>query len=211
MKYRLKIQLVMTIIILSAFAGFSLAEPPDWAGEGGIRAALEACEADLAACQELPCTTLPGDGYTGAPLSYTENGDGTFTDDNTGLMWEIKTLDGSIHDYNNVFSWTATGVDPDGTVFSVFLMELNSTGFAGYSDWRIPTVKELQSLVDYSQSLPAISPDLPGVMTGVGIYYWTSTPAVSPSDAWFVHFDDGIVNANPKFWQQRVRAVRSEW
>ena len=196
---------------LIVLPGLSAAAPPDWVGAGGIRAALETCETKLAACLELPCGIFPGDGYTGALLSYTDNGDGTFTDNNSGLMWEIKTLDGSIHDYNNIYSWSTTGEDPDGTVFTVFLEGLNTISFADYDDWRIPTVKELQSLVDYSQSGPAISPELPGVMIGVGIYYWTSTPAVSPSDAWFVYFDDGIVNANPKFWSHRVRAVRKGW
>src|SRR5207249_5145188 len=48
----------------------------------------------------IPCagTGQDGDLQKGAPLSYTDNGDGTITDNNTGLMWEKLSMDGSVHD-----------------------------------------------------------------------------------------------------------------
>ena len=163
-----------------------------------LKAELASCQEDLAACLAEPCASFPGDGQTGAPLSYTDNGDGTFTDDNTGLMWEIKTNDGSIHDVNNTYTWAASG----------FLGTLNTTWFAGYSDWRLPTVKELQSLADYRTVTPAAS--VPGETASW--YYWSSTSrAINEDYAWDVNFLSGFVSYYDKGAEFYVRAVRGGW
>jgi hypothetical protein len=191
----------------------SWAEKPPWAGKN-MPTELETCEEELEDCLEVcveePCIVFPGDGYVGADLQYEDNDDGTFTDLNTGLVWEIKTLDGSIHDVNNTYTWTdlADGdyTNPDGTAFA-FIDELNKTKFAGYTDWRLPTVKELQSLIDYSNYLEAVDPDFPGEV--VSYLYWSST---SHDDiehyAWGVGFRKGKVFGYSKFGSTRVRAVR---
>ena len=195
--------------------------------EAHNQGALKACEAELATCQEdlaaclaEPSAIFPGDGQTGAPLRYTDNGDGTFTDDNTGLMWEMKTNDGSIHDVDNRHTWTdpsdGDDTNPDGTVFTVFLAGLNDpqNPFAGYTDWRLPTVKELQSLVDYSTHSPSAS--VPGETTPDMAFYWSSTShAVNANWAWDVDFGYGYVGicgkiADPDFTDY-VRAVRGGW
>jgi hypothetical protein len=49
------------------------------------------------------------------------NGDGTATDYDTGLQWEQKTDDGSVHDKDNTYSWSPTLGPPDGTAFTAFL------------------------------------------------------------------------------------------
>lgn len=68
--------------------------------------------------------------YTGLEMSYTDNGDGTITDNITGLMWQQdpgqKMTWSEAHDY------------------------LESINLAGYDDWRIPTIKELYSLIQFS-------------------------------------------------------------
>src|SRR3972149_7394926 len=97
-------------------------------------ASLTTCTDDLAAC-ETEAQVFPGDGYAnpdafgvsghGPALSYTDNGDGTFTDNNTKYMWEIKDQSGGVHDVDNNYNWTDTidadNTDPDGTLFTVFL------------------------------------------------------------------------------------------
>ncbi len=199
--------------------------------------ALEACEAELASCQEQPGITFPGDGWPedaypsgGAPLSYTDNGD-TFTDDNTGLMWEIKlAADGSLCDFEeqvdrnvhcvqNRYTWTADVEEPswafDGTAKTEFLALLNDAQFAGHDDWRLPTVKELQSLVDYGAYSPAAS--FPGEtaidfeLDSSGVYYWSSTSTVDVHYAWDVSGSVGNVLSHVKVNAYHVRAVRGGW
>jgi hypothetical protein len=46
---------------------------------------------------------------------YGVNGDGTVTDYDTGLQWEQKTADGSVHDLGNEFDWSPSLGPPDGT------------------------------------------------------------------------------------------------
>lgn len=88
----------------------------------------------------------------GAPTRFIDNGDGTICDHETGLMWEKKNL--TPFGYTptsllNSYSWTAAGDDfntPTGTVFTDFLARLNLGRLAGYSDWRISTEVETQTL-----------------------------------------------------------------
>ena len=90
--------------------------------------------------------------YTINPPSYTKldaqgnalpDSDSSWSmvkDNVTGLMWEMKTDDGSIHDKDNTYNW--------GDAQSVFIAKLNATNYGGFSDWRLPTFKELSSIVN---------------------------------------------------------------
>src|SRR5882724_11223295 len=79
----------------------------------------------------IPCagTGQDGDLRAGASLSYTDNRDGTVTNNN-GLVWEKLSHDGSIHDATNKYTLDQA--------FSVHVAALNSTSFAGHNDWRLP-------------------------------------------------------------------------
>src|SRR5437773_1945670 len=54
----------------------------------------------------IPCagTGHDGDLRKGAPLAYVDNGNGTITDVNTGLMWEKLSDDGTVHDKDNLYT-----------------------------------------------------------------------------------------------------------
>lgn len=71
-------------------------------------------------------------------------------DDTTGLIWEVKTTDGSIHDKNKTFDWEGA--------HEVFLAELNQSKFGGFSDWRMPTTDELSRLT-VEGAEPLIDPE----------------------------------------------------
>lgn len=157
---------------------------------------------------------VPGDGtvQAGATLRYRDNGNGTITDKNTLLIWEKKnSLDSTpdlsnLHDADNTYLWSGDGAEE--TIWD-WLDDVNAeggTGFAGRSDWRIPNVKELQSIVDYENANPAVDP----VFGDTASDYWSSsTLTVFPTSAWFVNFVDGFVNLGGKSSNTIfVRAVR---
>jgi hypothetical protein len=185
---------------------------------------------ELETCLAEPQGVFPGDGVTGPALRYQDNGDGTTTDLNSRLMWEQKHTESGIHNVNNIYTWSSTGTEPDGTAFTEFLDTLNNKcdgdettactrhedcagignglcGHAGYRDWRMPNIKELQSIVDYGTFNPVISADFPGASAAVST--WSSTTLVPfPADAWFIFFGDGLVFDARKVLPVRVRAVR---
>lgn len=172
----------------------------------------------------MGAVVVPDDGtmQAGAPLSYTDNGDGTITDNNTGLMWEKKSDDGGLHDKDRNYLWSLGA----GTVDTVWdwLDDVNAeggTGFAGYDDWRLPNAKELESLVHYENPSPKVARAFNNhcvagitVLTGsctAGAGYWSSTTwARSTSRAWYVSFwdVDGGLSVGVKDSGYRVRAVR---
>lgn len=118
---------------------------------------------------------------------YTLSDDGqTIADSTTGLMWAVETL-------------------PRMTQEKAFEAAKAST-LSGHSDWRVPTVRELQSIVDHSRSNPACALVFRAKSAG----YWTSTDyAPDPANAWFVYFDYGDANADYKTDDFFVRLVRS--
>lgn len=152
-----------------------------------------------------------GDIQAGPEFSYTDNGDGTITDNNTGFTWEKMSDDGSIHDINNLYNWA--------DAFAVHIATLNSTNFGGHNDWRLPNRHELQSLVNAGVATPAVSPEFnDDCVVGCSILecsctvdnpHWTSTTHVtSNSTAWVVIFEQGISNTQAKTATRKVRAVR---
>ena len=135
-------------------------------------------------------------------------------------MWEMKDAsDGAAdfnkpHDVDNTYTWSSTEPAPDGTAFTDFLAPLNgevtsstaSEQLGGYSDWRLPTSAELQTIVDDC----SVSPCIDSVFgPTAATFYWSSTSwAGGPLNAWGVDFDDGLVGILGKSNDSRVRAVR---
>lgn len=112
-------------------------------------------------------TTCPGEGsafhgqdsqYDGAQPGFTDNGDGTITDNNTGLMWQ-KTPGAKV-------TWAQASAGA------------SSFSLAGHNDWRLPTIKELYSLIDFSGLTGTSAQDsIPFIDTDYFVFNYGDTSA----------------------------------
>jgi hypothetical protein len=137
----------------------------------------------------------------------------TVTDMTTCLEWEKKTATAGLNNVDNLYTWSAVDINPDGTVFTVFFKGLNAASFARHRDWRIPSdegqntagqPEELESIVDDTQ-FPTLDPIFgPTSPTG----YWATSTASSPHLAWYVYFGNGGTFVLGKTQNLRARAVR---
>ena len=121
---------------------------------------------------------------------FIDNSDGTVTDTKTGLMWQQETV------LNK--TWQEA------------LDYVRDLKLAGYDDWRLPNIHELQSIVDYGRYNPSI--DAKAFLGTVSSDYWSSTTYASSTDgAWCVDFYyGGYVYNYSKTDAYAVRAVRKE-
>lgn len=201
---------------------------------------------------------------------FVDNGDGTVTDREHGLMWERTVKEDGAQDFANLqdsdnrYPWagrcsvaTSKLCQPNaasatactaGAEFSLngcsqcsggdgvcdvtdgvdtvwqWLLDLNGDSFAGHSDWRVPTVEELASVVDRSTFGPAMGPLLAGASCGTACTdvtnpacgcaadnsYVTATHyADSSTTVWTIDGYDGAWGGGGKRIAFRVRAVRS--
>ena len=112
---------------------------------------------------------------------FVDNGDGTVTDLKTGLMW--------LQDAN--FPKQSLPIQ----VAKKYLVKLNRGEYEnrGYTDWRLPSVKEFQALVDKSRSSPALSVGHPFLHVQNG-YYWSSSGGINIVEyVWLMDIAYGIV------------------
>ena len=161
----------------------------------------------------VPCAGTGQDGelQAGAASALADNRDGTILDRHTGLVWEKLSDDGGIHDKDRSYTWEAAFTR---------IAALNASAFAGYTDWRVPNQKELESIVDYGRSNPAIASAFrTGCTSGCSVttcscatsqaYTWSSTTLQdSQSLAWALLNEDGSSLNQVKSADWGVRAVR---
>lgn len=136
----------------------------------------------------------------GAPETATN----CVTDNLTGLIWARNAnLDGN-KTWSNAVAYCENLI------------------YGGYSDWRLPNVKELESLIDFGWSAPALcntvgtghwqdNNPFTGVSSGSAVYYWSSTKYAPPVYwVWYVDLDSGLVEIchTPEEWTLRVWPVR---
>lgn len=119
-----------------------------------------------------------------SPTNYTNNKNGTITDNYTGLVWKQCTQGMSGSDCK-------TG-SPSLRIWSKARTECDDLVFAGKSDWRMPTLKELQSIVNTKGFDPAINKNF--FLNTSDSPYWTETsPAEYVASKFTVLFSDGSV------------------
>jgi hypothetical protein len=149
-------------------------------------------------------------------------------------MWEKKDDSTGIHGQTNTYTWGMTDAPytMNGTMVTNFLNVLNDVAgggancFASHCDWRIPNVKELQSIVDYE--IPSPGPTVDAAFhnvagctgctdvratscscTASGNHWSSATNRLFPGIAWVVTFGSGgVFNGYDKSFGYAVRAVR---
>lgn len=148
-------------------------------------------------------TCRPEQASTSPDANFTVHENGTVTDASTGLMWKVcpeglqgkQCTDGKAR----LLNW------PDAIDLA---SAANKEKFVGHADWRVPNIKELQSLVEASCFNPSINekifPNTPGT------WFWSSTSlASSPGSAWGIGFGAGYGFVKDKTSQTgMVRLVR---
>jgi hypothetical protein len=142
----------------------------------------------------------------GIARSYTDNGDGTITDNTTGLMW-VKS------GYADTDTTPATTYTADTSwrkyTWADALSYCDRLDYAGYTDWRLPNIYELYSicLLEPTHGAPFIDTT---VFTNTNSsYYWSGTTYPSLTTlALGVFFNAGPVNGNNKTNSYYVRPVR---
>lgn len=117
---------------------------------------------------------------------FTDHGDGTVSDNLTGLMWTKDSSSGYLED----------------VPWSIALDYINGMNEGihenfGHADWRLPNLRELQSLIDYNIGDPALPPGHPFINVRQSRYWSSTTWASSPDYAWYV-FSTGGVSAGNK-------------
>lgn len=142
--------------------------------------------------------------YVINPPSYTwliANGEAMVRDNVTGLIWEVKSDAGGIHDKDNRYAWN---------VVDSFIDQLNTELYGGYNDWRLPTRKELMSIVDYGAYGPAA--DTYYFQYTMSSYYWSSNDSGynTTSGICGVNFISGQDSTSNLTDQYYVRAVRGQ-
>jgi uncharacterized protein (TIGR03437 family) len=125
---------------------------------------------------------------TSLRANFTDNGDGTVTDNHTGLMWQ-KADSGTAMPWDDALRYS------------------EGLSLAGFDDWRVPNIKELQSINEERLVNPSLDRTYFSGMLPAET--WSSTTQInSPTKAWTVDFALGIASYREKAESLRVRSVR---
>ena len=124
---------------------------------------------------------------------FTRNASGVVTDSRTHLEWQ--------DDYSN------NGGSIKNTTWRNAIDYCVNLNLDGNTDWRLPNLNELTSLVDDVKYNPAINPTF--VNTNSNDYWSSTTYASNYDSAWIVSFGYGFQNGNTKDYNYYVRCVRA--
>lgn len=140
-------------------------------------------------------------GFAWLEPRFLDHGDGTVTDTFTGLMWtKNANLPGGSKNWQEALDYVAE-------------MNMETHVNFGYTDWRLPNVRELHSLIDFGEHEPALTSGHPfiNVQPEWITYFWSSTPFAHDSyrgQAWRVCLTFGVVHIDPKTSTWYVWPVR---
>lgn len=169
---------------------------------------------------------------SGALLGTGPSDWGCTLDNTTGLLWEVKQTTG-LHSQSHTYSWFnsnpllnggQSGTPTGGVCQTVgrcdtekFVTDVNAEGLCGFNDWRMPSSKELLSIVDFGTVTrivdTAFFPDLIGAKpySNPTPSFWTGIPYASQANsAISVVFSFGADGPKTKDYPYKVRLVRNQ-
>jgi len=131
---------------------------------------------------------------------FIDNGDGTITDKVSKLMWvkDPSQISGGL--------WGTLGV-PATMTWADAIANCEALDYAGYQDWRMPNITELESIVDYGRYFPAIN-TVYFPNTSINYYWSSSTVVYLTTYAWIVYSYNGYTYYTGKTNLRYVRPVR---
>lgn len=140
-------------------------------------------------------------------------------DNVTGLYWEVKTNDNSIHDVDNLYQWG--GLTHVGSNYGLYnndwdalVVATNNENLCGFSDWRVPTKEELSDILDYGAArIWAQYYQTPTFIyfNSTNLRFWTATPSAVADDlAWYVNFKTGEFDNQSRNANFAIVLVRGE-
>ncbi len=140
----------------------------------------------------ITAIACPGTGQDGAVQAgvtwpsprFTDNSDSTVSDNLTGLVW---TKDAG----TPAFQSCAAGAKTWQAALA-YIACLNSANYLGYSDWRLPNINELESLVSADVSNIWTWLNAQGINNAQGSYWSSTSTAARPNIAWLILSDGGI-------------------
>jgi len=189
----MKFKIVLTMLVFCA-------------GHGGYSFAASISTHTFTGCN-LPDTGQTGDftatvgedsdymssGNQPGYIMYNPVGTSSVTVDNrTGLMWVTNPVDAGM---SGTFSWEGA------------LTVCESLNYAGYPDWRLPNIRELESIASYGGGNPSINTSyFPNTLSAA---YWSSTTVnSSATNAWYFDFANVVINYILKTTPLRLRCAR---
>jgi hypothetical protein len=163
----------------------------------------------------IACVATGQDGaYTINAMSFTDNGDGTITDNITGLMWQKCSVgqnnDGTCSGTPTAYSWYKASGTFNATYNPVSTDVCGSLTLGGHTDWRLPTKLELFTILNFGTFNPAIDTTyFPNTESSNEIgEYWSSTVQPGGSSMMEVGFYRGLTMGLPGSSAFYVRCVR---
>ena len=159
---------------------------------------------------------------SGQPLNAMAESWECVEDKSSKLTWEVKKNDGGIRDKDYSYSWLRiingenTGASTGGRckggvkcdTYS-YVRAMNEQKLCGYSDWRLPTREEMETLVDYNNTAKGATIDKTYFPEAVPSWYWTASENPRRENfAWYVLFRNGVALNDLKERPKHIRLVR---
>lgn len=204
--------------------------------EGDLIAYQDCSQGADAEGEKIPAFVYQKVGVSGELLDDDAETWGCVLDKVTGLLWEVKEgMDETygnrgLHDGDDLFTWYNARPDANGGAVGDWnarynqcagytegepvtycnteelVSRVNKHGYCGKLDWRVPTRSELETLVHFGHTMPAI--DTRYFPNTKNNFYWSDTPVVGiPAMAWAVSFQFGFSAHMQRDNGQSVRLV----